>query len=305
MDNQIYYHFLSAKNAINDLEKGRIKVSTVDVLNDPFEFMPYRRYGFKERQPYNKMFRTISKKWGVLCFSQSWKEQLLWAHYADKHKGIVLGFEIPEEKILKVKYTSNKIRTKFDLTDNREENEKRFLDLATEKFNEWEYEKEFRRALKFPDDVEFKFNKSSKKTREAFLRSINKFDFKIRSLVINKKLIKSNKLKSDKNSFYSYAIKTLLQNSGGSILNAKIRIDGSGDRVFRRSFLTYLRKQLNTKQKKIMKNCKLVDSKNNGLIQMVDMIVGSIKRSYYQSKTDSNIYKKIIEKHIEDEWKFK
>ncbi|MCL5435191.1 MAG: DUF3800 domain-containing protein [Patescibacteria group bacterium] len=165
--------------------------------------------------------------------------------------------------------------------------------------------KELRRVLKFPDDVEFKFNKSSRKTREAFLNSINKFDFKIRSLVINKKLIKSDKLKNDKNSFYSYAIKMLLQNSGGSILNAKVRIDGSGDRIFRRSFTTYLRKQLNTKQRKIMKNCKLVDSKNNGLIQMVDMIAGSIKRSYDESKTDSQIYKKIVKKHIEDEWKFR
>lgn len=165
--------------------------------------------------------------------------------------------------------------------------------------------KELRRVLKFPDDVEFKFNKSSRKTREAFLNSINKFDFKIRSLVIDKRLIISDKLKNDKTSFYSYAIKLLLQNSGGSILDAKVRIDGSGDRIFRRSFLTYLRKQLNTKQKKIMKNCKLVDSKNNMLIQMVDMIAGSIRRSYDSSKTDRAVYKNIIKKHIEDEWKFR
>lgn len=153
MDNQIYYHFLSAKNAINDLENGRIKVSTIDVLNDPFEFMPYRRYGNKERQPYNRVYRTISKKWGVLCFSQIWTEQLLWAHYADKHKGVVLGFEIPSERILKVKYTPNKIRTKFNLTDNQDENEKKFLDLATEKYNEWEYEKEFRILIKLADCI--------------------------------------------------------------------------------------------------------------------------------------------------------
>lgn len=165
--------------------------------------------------------------------------------------------------------------------------------------------KELKRALKFPDEVEFKFNKSSRKIRERFLRSVNGFDFKIRCLVIDKRIIKSDKLKNDKNSFYSYAIKSLLGNSGGSILNAKIRIDGSGDRVFRKRFLTYLRKQLNTKQKKIIENCKLVDSKSNVLIQMVDMIAGSIKRSHDGSKTDSLIYKNIFKKHIEDEWKFR
>ena len=42
--------------------------------------------------------------------------------------------------------------------------------------------KELRRSLKFPDDVEFKFNKSSKKVKESILRSINRFNFKIRTL---------------------------------------------------------------------------------------------------------------------------
>lgn len=37
---------------------------------------------------------------------------------------------------------------------------------------------------------------------------------------------------------------------------------------------------------------------------MADMIAGAIKRSYTK-KTDRNIYKKIIKKHIEDEWQFK
>ena len=141
---KLYFHFLSAENAIKDLENARIKVSILNTLNDPFEFMPYRRYGFEERQPYNKIFKAISRKWGVLCFSQNWTEQLLWAHYADKHKGIALGFEIPEDNLLKVDYVIKEIRTKFDLTGNLAEDEQRFLNLAKVKFQEWSYEKEFR-----------------------------------------------------------------------------------------------------------------------------------------------------------------
>jgi len=161
--------------------------------------------------------------------------------------------------------------------------------------------KKLRRELNFPEDVEFKFNKSRKHIKEKFLTSITKFDFKIRCLVIDKSLIRSPELRGNKNSFYSYAIKTALAYSDGSVLNAKIRIDGSGDRVFKRSFLTYLRRQ----QKKIMKNCQLINSKNNVLIQMADMIAGSIRRSYDKDKKDSMLYKTIIKKHIEDEWRFK
>ncbi|MEK7633808.1 MAG: DUF3800 domain-containing protein [Patescibacteria group bacterium] len=165
--------------------------------------------------------------------------------------------------------------------------------------------KELRRDLKFPDEVEFKFSKSRKIIREKFLKKINPFQFKIRSLVIKKSLIRSEELKNNKNSFYSYVIKSLLKYSNNSIIEAKVRIDGSGDRRFRRNFLTYLRKQLNTNHKKIMKNCQLIDSKSNVLIQMVDMVAGSIRRFYDEEKTDRFVYKQIIKKHIQDEWKFR
>lgn len=165
--------------------------------------------------------------------------------------------------------------------------------------------KELRRLLRFPDDVEFKFNKSRRPVREKLLRVVNKFGFKVRSLVIDKYVINSKELQKNKNSFYSYAIKLLLQHNDGSIIEAKVRIDGSGDRVFRKNFLAYLRKQLNFEEKRIIKNCQLIDSKSNVLIQMADMVAGSIRRSYDLSKSDRLVYKSIIKKHIQDEWKFK
>lgn len=165
--------------------------------------------------------------------------------------------------------------------------------------------KELRRALHFPDDVEFKFNKSSRRVREKFLQTVKVFGYVIRCIVLRKSLIRSEKLRSDRTSFYNYAIKSLLQYSGGSILEAKVRIDGSGDRLFRRNFITYLRKQLNSKKRKVIKDCKLLDSRDNVLIQMADMIAGSIRRSYDDTKTDKNIYKNLILKHIKDEWRFR
>lgn len=165
--------------------------------------------------------------------------------------------------------------------------------------------KELRRKLKLADYREFKFNSTTKKIRAEFLRTINQFKFSVRCVVVDKVLIKSYELKSRTEAFYSYTIKLVLKHSGGSILNAKIRIDGSGSREFRKNFVTYLRKELNSKEKTIMKNCKLVDSKTNDLIQMADMIAGSIRRSYESNKTDSKEYKQIFQKHIVDEWKFK
>ncbi len=115
----------------------------------------------------------------------------------------------------------------------------------------------------------------------------------------------SEELKNNKYSFYGYAIKTLLKYSDNSILEASIKIDGSGDRAFRKTFLTYLRKELNFSHMKIVKKCKLIDSKGNMLVQMADMVAGSVRRSYDESKKDHEDYKNIIKKHVEDEWKFR
>lgn len=165
--------------------------------------------------------------------------------------------------------------------------------------------KELRRELFKRDDVEFKFHKSRKETRKIFLECIKKQVFRIRCLVVDKIILYSPELRRDKNSFYSYIIKTMLKYSNDTILDAKIRIDGSGDRIFRKSFVSYLRKELNGKDRKVLQNCKLVDSKSDVLIQMADMVAGSIHRSYQESKYDSKIYKNIIKKFIEDEWNFK
>ncbi len=165
--------------------------------------------------------------------------------------------------------------------------------------------KELRRELKFGDNVEFKFNKSKRLVREKFLSAVNPFSFKIRCIVIEKGIIYSDELRRNKKHFYAFAIKTLLKYSGEEIKNAKIKVDGSGDREFKRNFLTYLRRELNTKDKCVLEHCKLVDSKGNVLIQLADMIAGAIRRSYSKDKTDKDIYKGIIKKHITSEWKFK
>ena len=97
----------------------------------------------------------------------------------------------------------------------------------------------------------------------------------------------------------------ILRYSGGSIVNAKVKIDGSGDRIFRKRFLTYLRKELNSKQKKIVKNVRLVDSKTNVLIQTADMVAGTIRRYKEKEKLDAPKYWNIIKNKIDDCWDFK
>jgi len=153
MNEQIYYHFLHSGYAVNDLENEWIKVSTLDSLNDPFELKPYLRYRLEERQPFNKVFREISKKWGLLCFSDDWSEPILWSYYADKHMGIAIGFDILQDEILKVDYNFDPKRQQIELTNDKNTNEKLFLCLAKVKYKKWEYENEYRILVELKDCI--------------------------------------------------------------------------------------------------------------------------------------------------------
>ena len=148
----MYYHFLTTQNAINDIERKMIRVSTLDTLNDPFELMPYLRYGEKGKiRRYMEVRKQISDLYGLLCFSRTWEEPLLWSNYADKHKGIAIGFEIDRPNIFNVEYDSNPIRKQFDLTNDIKTNKNLFLELAKIKYINWQYEKESRILIRLND----------------------------------------------------------------------------------------------------------------------------------------------------------
>ncbi len=164
--------------------------------------------------------------------------------------------------------------------------------------------KEFRRRLKKSDRFEFKFNKCSRKIRVEFLKTVAGAKFRIRAIVMPKEKIYSEELKKSRESFYNFTIKTVLRHSAGTIRDARIRLDGRGDRLFRRKLLVYLRKNLNMRERKIIKNIRFRDSKKDVLIQLADMVAGSINRSFQTEKTDAHIYLGIIKPRVDDVWVF-
>ena len=77
--------------------------------------------------------------YGLLCFSKSWSNPLLWSHYGNKHNGICLGFDIPEKKFVNVTYQIDRLELEDETLT--EETVMRFLST---KYNGWSYEEEVR-----------------------------------------------------------------------------------------------------------------------------------------------------------------
>ncbi len=133
------YKFLCEKWAIEDIKMRRIKISEIHDLNDPFELIPFDLSDPERRKAVLDARNKMNER-GIFSFSRSWSSPLLWAHYADKHRGICLGFDVARaDEILKiVKYEKERCPFPDELD---EEIAQQFLYT---KFADWKYEEEVR-----------------------------------------------------------------------------------------------------------------------------------------------------------------
>jgi hypothetical protein len=83
--------------------------------------------------------------------------------------------------------------------------------------------------------------------------------------------------------------------------NAKIIIDGSGDRTFRKNLNSALRRRL---REGAIRDVRFKDFKNDVLVQLADMCAGAIGRSYRDRK-DNNRWREMLAPRINDIWEFR
>jgi len=139
------YHFTSQKYAIEDIQNQRLKIARINELNDPFELLAADLLDKRDRLAFQKFKNQMNEKYGILCFSESWGSPLLWGHYAEKHTGIALGFDVPDEQLNKVRYTTMRLKVEFDQKTRNIINGSQVVgDLIRTKFTEWQYENEHR-----------------------------------------------------------------------------------------------------------------------------------------------------------------
>ena len=144
--NNCYYHFLPANYALCDIESRHLKVATFDDVNDPFELLGVN-LGSENSREKNRETRIelrrwrdrVTKKYGVLCFSDGWSNPLLWSHYGDKHRGIGLGFSVTELREVNYKQERMPLETWNPAVD--------IQSILWTKFEHWKYEAEHRRFV--------------------------------------------------------------------------------------------------------------------------------------------------------------
>lgn len=143
------YHFTSQDFGLRAIKEHRLKIGRISELNDPFEFLGWNLRGRQTRTTLKQWKTELNAEIGILCFSKEWSNPLLWGHYADKHKGMALGFDVPDDSLHPVKYCRNRLPAPNDHQLFSED----VNNLLLTKFSAWRYESEYRYFCRLDESI--------------------------------------------------------------------------------------------------------------------------------------------------------
>ena len=139
------YHFVAERFGLDDIRRRRLKIATLHELNDPFEFYGANLGDEAFRAAIRLARNEFGKQRGFLCFSRSWHNPVQWSHYANKHRGLCLAFDIRDEHLTPILYASARARVGIgDLVKNGALDADVIRQLMFTKYSHWRYENEVR-----------------------------------------------------------------------------------------------------------------------------------------------------------------
>lgn len=142
-DRMRVYHFTKLEYGKKIIQDRRLKISLIDSLNDPYELRAIDLMDKERREMVLNTKNFLAKEVGVICFSKNWNIPIMWSHYADRHRGVCLGFDVEDSLLTKIDYRMNPYKPYSNRTasGNATEIVKKMLKI---KHKPWSYEEEYR-----------------------------------------------------------------------------------------------------------------------------------------------------------------
>ena len=148
------YHFVNAQFGLEDIERRRLKLALLGDLNDPFEWFAMELGDPNLRHHFREVKHIQSESIGLLCFSKKWNNPVQWSHYADRHRGICLGFDVPCTALTAIQYVSARLPSDWVLEETDEPaREAGMLANQVSKYSHWRYEHEVRVGARLENAV--------------------------------------------------------------------------------------------------------------------------------------------------------
>ncbi len=151
-----------------------------------------------------------------------------------------------------------------------------------------------KRELSLPAGFEFHFHDNRQALRKTFLSTVAPYDFFYFGIILDKALLQGPGFQF-KESFYKYASRLVFENAKPYLREAIVVFDESGSATFKMQLARYLRRLINPPgEPGLITNVKVQSSSRNNLIQLADMVAGSLGRACLEDKPDRLDYWKLI-----------
>lgn len=121
---------------------------------------------------------------------------------------------------------------------------------------------------------EFKFSKHNDRIKGLFFDAVKSCPFNVRAIVVKKGLIQSPRLRTNQDKFYDFFVRQMISQDDGALSNAKVVIDGRGERKIKQDLQRYLKQNCEA-----ISSISIKDSKKDRLLQLADMCIGAIARA--------------------------
>ena len=140
------YHFLKRDYGLQAIKRRHLKIARLTGLNDPFEFMSFSMKDEDNRRLFEDYRDDMGKDHGLLCFSSTPTNPVQWSHYAENHTGLCLGFDVPDEALIQVKYRSRRgtVDPRAAIIAGDATAEAMMREAIATKYIHWRYENEWR-----------------------------------------------------------------------------------------------------------------------------------------------------------------
>jgi hypothetical protein len=174
---------------LRTLAKNQIFAAPIETLNDPFEtrvnihdetfkigrvlsVLSFFKYDEETKESERtfldaiQSFEAQTKTWGIYSLSQTYKDELLWAYYADAHRGfcieyeldVLLDYQLKHEMVIDVDYIPDiPVFTLHDISSIINDKKSLIKKFIGTKSIRWKHESEMRIITARPGLYEFDF----------------------------------------------------------------------------------------------------------------------------------------------------
>ncbi len=134
-------------------KEGYVFCPTYQEMNDPMEGLYAATVSLKQMDDYDEFVQDVKSRklgLGIACFSESWDNELMWAHYADGFRGICIAYSVPKllssldgpaYSLARIAYGDRPY--KINLAGHKQQEERAKAILSTKNLK-WSHEREWR-----------------------------------------------------------------------------------------------------------------------------------------------------------------